>query len=84
MPVRSSMCFHRPLGSLKRAMEYVGIAWVIALIRTLAPAEIVFSSHPWSQLPHPIFQVFVELPTSVGMNKYFSLLELHCPRLKFA
>ena len=44
---RLSICLHRPLGSLKHDIEYIGVAWVTALINTsLPPAERHCSIHP--------------------------------------
>jgi hypothetical protein len=69
---------HKPLGNLKQDMEKVGIACATDFINTSFPPDArVFSSHPWTLFHIQSFRYLnaplVDLPTSEGIPRYFSL-----------
>ena len=54
----ASMSWHRPKGILKHPMEYVGMAWTIALIRTSLPAwDKSFPFPPLYFSPNPLLYI---------------------------
>jgi hypothetical protein len=73
--------WHGPTGGLKHDIEYVGIALATYLIKITFPsAERSSSNQPWTRFQTLSYihlnAPFIDLPTTDGMPRYFSLGDL--------